>query len=109
MNNINFRHFNQVLEKTKVNNIPDRSGETYVLQIAANYPPIEDIDFEAFSLADVLDAIEDVQAMITDEDTFGNIRIDPQNPFAQVLNLTWVFAKLEQIPRTRGRSPYLFI
>jgi hypothetical protein len=106
---MNFEYLSEVIEKKKVNTVTDKYGENYVILAAINRMAISDINFENFSSENVLDVYNELEDAITDENQDGEISLDPNHSFTQMISLGIKIARMEELPKLRVPSPFLFI
>lgn len=106
---MNFEHFSSLIEQNKVEIIRNKYGENYVLMTIINLLSIESINFNAFQYDDVISVFSNLEDAITDEDISGEIAIDPNHPYSQILGLGAKISQMEYVPKERIPSPFMFL
>lgn len=109
MSNFCFSTFTEKLDKKITTDIEDQYGLNYVHMIVQNQLHTSEIDFNKFSLDDLINALDGLEEAITDEDQNGNLAIDPNHVYTRVLALSFKIDKLGTVPKLRGTSPFLFL
>jgi hypothetical protein len=109
MSTFNFDHFNRVVEEKKVEVLHQRREQNYVLMVIQQKLSINDIDWSAFTRPHIMDVIEELEEAITDENDEGEICLDPNHPYTQMLMLTSKISGLEDVHKVRPTSPFPFL
>ncbi|WP_163537266.1 hypothetical protein [Gracilibacillus sp. YIM 98692] len=96
----NFDTFSQLLHENKSEVKRDQTGLYNVISVIWSLRDIEDINFDAFSSDDVLQALETFQDapmhyLVMNE----SLLLDPQNPFVKYYEMEGTVAKVHQAKR----------
>lgn len=109
MSTFDFGRFTQVVEEKKVEVLHQRKEENYVLMVIQNRLSVTDIDWSAFERPHIADVMEDLEGAITDETEDGEVCLDPNHPYTQILMLTNKVKGLEDVHKIRPASPFPFL
>jgi len=97
------------IEEKMIEEISDHQSQNYIYMVIQENLSKESIDFTKFTLEDLLDVFEELEGVITDEDTEGNVSLDPQHPYTRVWAMSEKIIKMGKLPKQRPASPYQFI
>lgn len=103
-----FAAFSKIEEK-KVEEVGNQQGNNYVYMIMLEQLSTHSIDFDMFTFGDIEDVIEELEGIITDEDTQGNVSLDPHHPYTKMWGLQEKIVKLGRLPKHRPASPFQFL
>lgn len=98
----------KLLEKS-VDSIPDKSSLVQLYSATFNFEGVGGIDFATLDLEEILYFKENVYEIIREETEDGEIRLDENHPFAQLISLEYKTSHLVRLPMQRIPSPYRFI
>lgn len=103
-----FSEFSKI-EEFKVEEVEDTQGKNYIYMLLQNYLSTKDIDFEAFTYDDLWDVFSEMDEVITNDDTDGNISVDPNHTYTRIWALSEKIVGMDKLPKLRPNSPYLFL
>lgn len=109
MSTFDFGRFSQIVEEKKVEVLHQRKEQNYVYMVIQQKLPINDVDWSAFERPHITDVIEELEEAITDENDDGEICLDPNHPYTQMLMLSNKIKGLEDVHKVRPTSPFPFL
>lgn len=99
----------EILDKKEKNDVENHYGENYVLMVIQNKTSTESIDFSKFLFEDLMNVYDELDEVLSGENTDGNIAIDPKHPYTRILALSEKIYRLGKMPKDRPASPFLFL
>lgn len=102
-----FRLFNQVLEKEKIELDTQFESIGYLYHVM--YHRLSNINFERFDLEDINEAINLLTMEITSEDVEGNVFLSPCHPLTVMDTACGNIMALNKMKKSRVPSSYQFI
>lgn len=106
---VDFKRFSEKIEEKKVEIVEDTFSQNYVLMVMLNKLSISQINFESFEVEDIWDIYNGLEQAITDEDTNGEISLNPKHPYAQIMRLGYKISAFCDAPKERVPSPFMFL
>lgn len=104
-----FDQFSHILEKKKVEIVGDEYEQNYILMVLINRLPFREINFDAFDEHDIGDVYSNLEEAITDENVDGEIALDPNHSYTRMMQLGCKISELQDCPKERVPSPYMFL
>lgn len=107
---INFEKLSNEFERKSTSlEQQNERGIIYAYHVVFHGLDIEDIDFNRFTIEDLITVVNEIEFCVIDEDTDGRIYLDKKHPLTLIKYLGKLSWTMEHAPKIKLPSRFVFL